>query len=60
MDLDKQVKTLEEQKIVLEKELKALKIKQAMILKIKQLTDDISKLNSNIKIIETEVNEGEK
>ena len=60
MDLDKQVNTLEEQKIVLEKELKALKIKQAMILKMKQLTDDISKLNSNIKIIETEVNEGEK
>ncbi len=60
MDLDEQVKILEEQKVVLEKELKELKIKQAMMLKIKQLKGNVSKLNLDIKTIQEEVNEGEK
>ena len=60
MDLNKQVKTLEEQNVVLEEELKQLKIKQAEMLKIKQLNEDISKLNSDIKFIQDEVNKIEK
>jgi len=48
MNLDVQVKALEKQKVVLKEELKVLQIKQAQILKIKQLTDDIAKLKSSI------------
>ena len=55
MDLNEKVKTLEEQKGVLEEKLKALKIKQAQMLKIEQLTINISKLKSDIKTIQDEV-----
>ena len=60
MDLDKQIKELEAQKQVLEITLKELKIKEAQVLKIKQLKDDISKLNSDIKTVQGKVDIEEK
>ena len=59
MTLDIQIKALEEEKAVLEEELKELKIKQAQALKFTQLQADIVELNSAIQTTKEEVDKVE-
>ena len=56
MVLKEKITELEKQKSQLAAKLKELKIKQAQVLRIKQLIEDIAKLNSSIKSIASEVN----
>ena len=56
MGLKEKIAELEKEKSQLAGKLKALKIKQAQVLKINQLKEDIAKLNSDIKTITSEVN----
>ena len=55
-----EITKLEKQKSQLAEILKALKIKQAQVLKINQLKEDITKLNLSIKTITSEVSIEEK
>jgi hypothetical protein len=57
MELEETIKTLEAEKVTLTKKLKTLKLKETQVLKIKQLKDDIAKLNSDIKSVKIEVEE---
>ena len=56
MSFKDEITKLEKEKSQLAAKLKELKIKQAQVLRIKQLIEDIAKLNSSIKSIASEVN----
>lgn len=59
IDFKNRIAKLEKEKSELAEKLKALKIKQAQLLKINQLKENIAKLNSDIKTITSEVSKEE-